>query len=307
VDDEEARQNTWGVIVLSSADPTIPNFQAWRLNMAIVGMLRQRAEAYTKNCCPSVSTLACPAQVGQGKAPAQEGKVKTFALDLSSGLSTASSVVGLIQSVAQLFAVNESVAGVAGTIQDQALIDGIARHFRAMGIPVLAPGTYASFGLDVSYDPNNGYDSSHSPFLKNLTLLIQDRICLQGQIQYLTTQIANNTTQTNAANASLAEKGNTPEQVKTYKATVQQNTAANQSLQVTLSDLSGIATSIDSFVAGLLGGTTQSKPAQQSTGSQGDQGSKPASQSRDGSNPPSAQNQNQSQNQNQPKSLYHLS
>ena len=209
------------------------------------------------------------------------------------------------------------MAGVAGTIGDQALIDGISRHLRSLEIPVLAPGIYPSFGLEAQLNANNQYVIAASPFLAALQQLADDRVCLQGQIQDLTARIndaneklkgATTDQQTAKTNAKTAEdnvaKAKTKTDAEKAKAKadadkaqsdlsqantgIQTNTANLATYKVTLTDVQAIATSIDNYVTSLFGGTSQSKSSQSDSSSKGTDNS--------GSSP-SAQDQGSTQNQ----------
>jgi hypothetical protein len=249
-DDQRKRQEAPGVVILSSDDPTLTNIQAWRLNMAIIGILRRRAAAYLNTCSNSEVS------------PVQLENETNRSFDTIT--ASVGGAVSLIQNIAQLFATNESTAGVPGTIQDQALVDGIARQFRVIGVPTLVPSLYGSFALDASYDPNAGLQITDSPFLNNLRMLIDARVCLAGQVQGITTTFASNTNSLNDVQSKIAQaqkKANADVTANTLAA--QEFMAQNQALQTQLADISGIIASIDSFVASLLGGTTQSQATPQ--------------------------------------------
>jgi len=265
---QKARQESWGVIVLASSDTTIANVQTWRVNMALMGILSARAAAV--ECCPEGSSKLCtkPKQDAckcpKKECPTPEDYQKYLEMMQSDGTSAgmlpggaaATSAISLIQSAVQLFAVNESVSGVTGTIQDQALIDGIARHFRAMAIPVLAPGTYPSFGLEAKWKPDSvnpdgtvrlspstGYGIQNSPFLIALQKLTSQRICLARKILELSGQTAAG------------------------------DTSSKASTKAKLAELQAIAASIDTFIASLFGGTAPKAAAQDSTTDNADQAS----------------------------------
>jgi hypothetical protein len=122
------------------------------MNMALMKQLRIRAAAYQ---CPKTQPD------------------KTLSVPI---LDAATEAVALIQSVLGLFANSESVAGVQGTIQDQALMDGVARHLRGLKVPVLMPDTYAPYTL-------GGLDFKNSPFLSSLGNLMVCRVCLQALLR----------------------------------------------------------------------------------------------------------------------------
>jgi hypothetical protein len=144
-----------GVLIVSSATTVLANYQIWRVNMVIVTELLAQA----KGVCPP------------------EPQPKTLAF-----LPDATSAITLIQSTLQLFASNESVTGVTGTIQDQALMNDVARQLRYLNFPVLMPDTYY---------PHNfgGIDYAKSPFLSKFKDLITERVRLGGCINTLVDRI----------------------------------------------------------------------------------------------------------------------
>lgn len=132
-----------GVIVTSSADATLGNFQLWRVNMAIIQALLKQAEQLLPN------PIA--------------GNTDTAAVGFLP--TDASGAVDLVKSVLGIFAVNESVSGVTGTIQDQALVDGVSRQLRDLGVTVVVPGLYSSYT----------FSEKQTPFLEEYVELIQKR------------------------------------------------------------------------------------------------------------------------------------
>jgi hypothetical protein len=133
-----------GVIILSSSGNTLANFQAWRVDMATMRSLQAQANAY------------CPAQ-------AQSQGIGTMGVP---GLSvpTPSDIEGMLQ----LFATTEAATGTTGTIEDQALMDGVGRQLRALNIPVLMPDSFSPYSF-------GGLDFAEFPLLKSLTALMNAR------------------------------------------------------------------------------------------------------------------------------------
>jgi hypothetical protein len=133
-----------GVIILSSSGNTLANFQAWRVDMATMRSLQAQANAY------------CPAQ-----APSQG--IGTMGVP---GLSvpTPSDIEGMLQ----LFATNEAASGTTGTIEDQALMDGVGRQLRALNVPVLMPDSFSPYTF-------GGMDFAQFPLLKSLMGLMDAR------------------------------------------------------------------------------------------------------------------------------------
>jgi hypothetical protein len=73
-----------------------------------------------------------------------------------------------------LFASNRSQSPVVGTIQDQALLNGVARQLLAWKVSVLIPEVYSPYLLG-----NDDY--SNSPFFSNLSKLVKARSnCVQA-------------------------------------------------------------------------------------------------------------------------------
>jgi hypothetical protein len=134
-----------GVIILPSNDTTtLANMQLWRANMSIVRQLLTKSKEYS---CPSQH------QVVEG-VPV---------------LDAAEQAVTLTKDILQLFASTESVVGVSGAIQDEALVDSVARDLRDLKVAVLIPATYSPFALGGVGD---------SPFLSQLAKLAAAHSCL---------------------------------------------------------------------------------------------------------------------------------
>ena len=152
------------VLITSSADTTLANFQQWRVNMAIIQTLLIDSSTLLSRSCPV----------------AIEHKPMEFnmfpGLESIISLDNISQGVGVLKDVLGLFAVNESISGVTGTIQDQALVDGVSRQLRSLNVNVLVPGLYSPFSL-------GGMDTSKSPFLSQYIELIKRRGRLQGALQ----------------------------------------------------------------------------------------------------------------------------
>jgi hypothetical protein len=134
-------------------------FRMWRADMQIMNELRTRAQSF----CPAI---AQPKFTERGlgttaKAAAGAGLDLT---PIGPALSGLQGVLGLMSS-------DTSTTSVGGTIQDQALMDGVARELRSLSIPVLMPSTYAPDSLT----PIN---VARSPFLTSLQKLFQARKCL---------------------------------------------------------------------------------------------------------------------------------
>jgi hypothetical protein len=225
---------TPGVVLVSSTDTTLANFQLWRLNMAIMKQFKLRAVAYS-----------CPPPKKQGEA-------------IADVVTAADEVVTLIKDTVGLFATTESVSGITGTIQDQALIDAVARQLRALNVPVLMPGTYSPFTL-------GGIDYERSPFLASLAGTLTIRTCLQGQ----QTPAANNLTklQTIDSDQQQIDGGKlSPQDSATKKKEIDDlkkeltgsninpaDKAQKQKLQNDVTDRGSLISSIDAYMSALNG------------------------------------------------------
>jgi hypothetical protein len=134
-----------GVIILSSSGSTLGNFQAWRVDMATMRSLQAQANAY----CPA------QAQTSQG--------IGTMGVPGMS-IPTPSDIEGMLQ----MFATTEAATGTTGTIEDQALMDGVGRQLRALNVPVLMPDSFSPYSF-------GGMDFAQFPLLKSLMGLMDSR------------------------------------------------------------------------------------------------------------------------------------
>lgn len=264
-----------GVVILSSAGTTLANFQVWRLNMALMYQLKTRASAYQ---CPKKQadgTLGVPA------------------------LDAATEAVALVQSTLGLFASNGSASSVQGTIQDQALMDAVARQLRGLNVPVLMPDTYSPYTLW-------GLDFKNSPFLASLGNLMVCRLCLQSllrgpDLQVSKTDLDNLTAQRKTLADQLdadqkavnsgklngkdldnkqTEIGTLKEQIATVDGNIKKTTAA----LAQINDITSLIATIDSFVGSLTG--NNASPGGGNTQNNGP-GSSPQSPSGPGNSPQS--------------------
>jgi len=255
-----------GVIILSSAGTTLANFQIWRMDMAAMTQLEAKATDYN-----------CPSKEAE--------KTLSFA-----GLDIAQQAVTLIQSTLGLFASNESVTGVPGTIQDQAFTDSVARQLRSLGVSVLMPDTYGPFTL-------SGIDYEKSPFFNNFALLVRCRVCLQARLKEPANQVnkqelddqtaelksdqeklAADQKAVNGGTLSDKELNAKMTEIATLKQKIdelKQQIKAKSDTQSKANDIAGLMTSIDSFINGLTGSGNSSAGNQGQTQgqTQGTQGS----------------------------------
>jgi len=141
-----------GVIIFPFDQSQFAEFRMWRADMQIMSELRTRAQTF------------CPA-------PAQSKFTSRGLASSAADLTPIGPALSAAQGILGLMASETSTTAVAGTIQDQALMDGVARELRSLSVPVLMPATYAPDSLT----PIN---VSRSPFLTGLQKLFQTRKCL---------------------------------------------------------------------------------------------------------------------------------
>lgn len=145
--------NTAATVLIFPFDRSeFSDFQIWRADMAAMSQLRTRAEVSFQ--CPKGART-------RGAAASTAGSI---AASLSPYGAMAETALGMM-------ATEESATSVIGTIQDQALMDGVARQLRSLRVKVLMPSAYTSFGFIAD-------DEAHSPFMTNLDKLIDARGCL---------------------------------------------------------------------------------------------------------------------------------
>lgn len=251
-----------GVVLLSSTGNAIANYQLWRLDMTIMQVYLNQA-----------ATLGCPAS----KAPLL-------------GIVDIGQAVTVVQSALQLFANSESALEVTGTIQDQALIDGIARELRNMKVPVLVPDVYTSFSLSLDY--------TTSPFLSRLVELVRERNCLQASLKGTSENLRKITDATAERDAYLKIRTDAYEkQIDPKLTTAQKKTSTDEiaEIQKKINDLNteldklnssgsqsrintiqSLTGSIDAFVSSLMGVTPASPNSPSTTGSPAPASSTPA-------------------------------
>jgi hypothetical protein len=157
-----------GVIIAPFDRTLFDAFQFWRAKMEVMRELQSRAIPYKCESAP-LAIAGRGSSGGGGKSgggAAAAGAVKS-ALDLT----PIGAALQLSESVLGMFAQTPVNTAVAGTIEDQAFIDGVARELRSLNVPVLAPATYPPFGF-------SPVDVESSPFLVGINRLIGTRICL---------------------------------------------------------------------------------------------------------------------------------
>jgi hypothetical protein len=251
--EQEPKTSAKSVIILPSTSTAVANYQVWRLNMIIMHVYLQEAASFD-----------CSASKAQ----------RSGGMKMQFDTSDVGQAISVFQSALQLFANSEAALEVSGTIQDQALVDGIGRELRNMNVPVLVPDLYTSFSF-------SGTDYSESPFLARLGQLIAQRNCLQGKLNATadTMETTNLTAQRDAYLRAWSDgldkitdpKTTTAERkelkleeddllsdIKNLNDMISGSKAAAS--QATISGIQSLTASIDAFVATLAGASPSSQP-----------------------------------------------
>jgi hypothetical protein len=160
---QSGKTSAVGVVIVSSSSSASSDFLLWRADMASMNSL----EAIGNKVCTAAPSSGTSQSRG---APTAAGAAAAAV----SSLTPAGQILPIAQGVIGMFASNESVSPVTGTIHDQALMNGVARQLKALGISVLVPDIYNPFDL-------GGVDTTTSPYLSNLGKLIDTRSCLQAK------------------------------------------------------------------------------------------------------------------------------
>jgi hypothetical protein len=233
------------VLMVSSTGATMANYQIWRMNMLLMKKLIERAN--------SISTAAAPPD-----------------------LTIATQVVALVQGVLGLFASNQTASGIVGSIPDQALENDVARNLRNLGVQVLMPDTYTSYAL-------GGIDPTTSPFITTLEQLLIAHQTLQRTLQD-NLAVANKEQKRQADKAAKSDveaklriakeedKKALRQQLDALTAEITRFDRELQHVDVTAAQAAAaqaqsVISSIESFLAGLTGGSitftsqTSSAPA----------------------------------------------
>lgn len=153
-------------VLIAPFDRTVfDDFRFWRTEMETVRELLMAADRFCKEGVVA-STEAKGA--GGSKSTPGAGAAKA-ALDITpvgSALQMAQSLLGMLSTV-------PTNVAVAGTIEDQAFIDAVARELLSLNVHVLVPSTFEAYSL--TWDPNR------SPFLSSLAKLLVKRQCLAAR------------------------------------------------------------------------------------------------------------------------------
>ncbi len=153
--------------ILVGSPTVFSNFQQWQAAMTIARLLLIRVNSLDKSCSDVTSTTG-----GRG------------GISPTDAMNAVQQGVSILQTVLGLFATNESLNGVTGTIQDQALINAVARQLRIGGMQVVAPDAYPPKLLEMG---------DGSLFLNRLMLLLAARDCLQQSADANSKTIADDT------------------------------------------------------------------------------------------------------------------
>jgi hypothetical protein len=141
---------SFGVVLVSPSGTTLSDFQAWRADMATIRALQQRANTFC------------------GIEAQEETKGAAKAVPTPFDFSIPGQMMPLVGSALGLFATNQSVTAVGGTVHNHALINAVARQLRTFKVSVLVPEIYNPYGLA----PAN---YSNSPFFSGLAALSRTR------------------------------------------------------------------------------------------------------------------------------------
>jgi hypothetical protein len=155
------------VKILIGSPTVFSNFQQWQAAMTIARLLLIRVNSLDKSCSDVTSTTG-----GRG------------GISPTDAMNAVQQGVSILQTVLGLFATNESLNGVTGTIQDQALVNAVARQLRVGGMQVIAPDAYPPKLLEMG---------DGSLFLNRLMLLLPARDCLQKSADAISQKITDET------------------------------------------------------------------------------------------------------------------
>jgi hypothetical protein len=148
-----------GIVLISSGSTLLSDFQNWRADMSSM----QGLVAHANQTCVASPEKAAEQGQQTTQQPPQQHHMRSRGL-LGSALGSladpteAASIAGQVMG---MFSSNQSVTSVAGTVQDPALMNEIARQLRALNIQVLIPELYNPYSL-------GAIDSAHSPYMQNL-------------------------------------------------------------------------------------------------------------------------------------------
>jgi hypothetical protein len=136
--------NAPGVVIVGGDSDVMDEFQLWRADISTMDILTARASHY----CPKAS---------------QRGLLSTVM-----GMFPESEALGLAKA---LFTTTTVKTPVQGNILDQTMMNDIAGHLRALGVPIIVPDTYAPHSLVT-------INQARSPFIAKFMALETTRACL---------------------------------------------------------------------------------------------------------------------------------
>ncbi|HJX82989.1 MAG TPA: hypothetical protein VJ723_01450, partial [Candidatus Angelobacter sp.] len=152
----QSRPNvSFGVVIVSPSSTIFSDVQAWRVDMATMHVLEQRANKF---CATE------PQSRQRGAAAGAATKAASAAFDFT----IPGQMLPLAESALGLFASNTSISPVVGTVHDRALMNAVARQLKTLRVSVLIPEIYNPYALGAA-------DFSKSPFFTNLADLVEAR------------------------------------------------------------------------------------------------------------------------------------
>ena len=160
--------NSPGVVIIGEGSSAMDEFQLWRGDIATMDMLTLRADHY----CPQHGQRGLISSVEKMLGGTPEGEILGFAK--------------------ALFTTTSKKTPVEGNILDQSMMNDIAGHLRALGVPVLIADTY---------DPHSLVTVSvaRSPYLLRFVAMMTARGCLDEKA-------ADQATETDAEKSADHEK-----------------------------------------------------------------------------------------------------
>ncbi|MGH9478071.1 MAG: hypothetical protein ACRD1A_02485 [Terriglobales bacterium] len=151
-----------GVVVLDASGGTLQSLQLWRTDMAMMDWMQTAADS------------VCTAPAAPAGAPALTGEAPGGTMGLiGTGVTTGLGEVGTAIQLLKLIAPSETATGLTGTIGDRALMDGVSRQLRVLGVPIFMPDAMAPllFAYPSARHP--------SPLFSAMAKLSATQSCLQ--------------------------------------------------------------------------------------------------------------------------------
>lgn len=147
------------VVLVDQGSTVVADFQGWRSDMATMEQMHQNA------------TKFCSLGGKGGSAGQNAAAIAGHTLDFTAE----GQLVGLAQTALGMFGANRTRTGLAGTVEDDAVMNAVARQLRALRIPVIAPDLYypnSLTALPYSFGENGVPDS---PYFAELSQISADR------------------------------------------------------------------------------------------------------------------------------------